>query len=162
MVDLAEELGQSGFFTGGKTAQNKVDIAEFGAQIGVVSAQTEASKIGGFEMFGDGFETVIAGARTFGAKTERAKREIKIITDNEDVTRGELVKMHEFSYGEAGIVIKSLGFDKEAVAILEPKRMKAGLLPGELVGGGVKIQCQKTEVVTGKIVFVTRVAEAND
>ena len=53
----------------------------------VVATDTEARKIVGAEMFGDGLETIIAASSAGGAIAESAKRKIEIIADYKDIVR---------------------------------------------------------------------------
>lgn len=55
-----------------------------------------------------------------------------------------------------------MGLDKDAVAVFEPEGAEFGLLPGEMLDFGIKIEGEKAVIMAGKIVFWTGVAEADD
>lgn len=160
--NFGEEGRESGFFLGGKAAENEIDVAEFLAEFIVPGAEAKTRKIGSMERFGDGFETVVAAGAALGAVAEAAERQIKIITNDQDVFEGDFVEIGEFGDGAAGIVIESLGFDKDLIAVFEPEGVEFGLLPGEIFDFGIKIKRQEAEVMAGEVVFWAGVAEADD
>lgn len=63
-----EDGGESGLFVGGEMAEHEINVAEFGADFGIVSAEAEARKIGGAKVVSDGFEAVVATTTAFGAE----------------------------------------------------------------------------------------------
>jgi len=93
----------------------------------VVATDTEARKIVGAEMFGDGLETIIAASSAGGAIAESAKRKIEIIADYKDIVRGDFVKIGESADGEAGFVVKSLGFNEDVLVVFDVFGVKFGV-----------------------------------
>lgn len=162
MDDFGEKGGESGFFLGGKAAEDEIDITKFLAEFIVPGAEAKTRKISSMKIFGDGFEAVVAAGAALGAVAEAAERQVKIITNDQDVFEGDFVEIGEFGDGTAGIVIESLRFDKNPVAVFEPEGMEFGFLPGEIFDFGIKIKCQETEVVASEVVFWARVAETDD
>ena len=55
-------------------AEDEVDVTKLGADGGIICAETEARKILGAEVGGDGFETVVPAARAFEAEASFAER----------------------------------------------------------------------------------------
>lgn len=55
-------------------AEDEINVAELGANGGIIRAKAEARKIFGVEMGGDRFETVVSAARTFSSETGFAER----------------------------------------------------------------------------------------
>ncbi len=160
--DFGEESGESGFFVGGEAAEDEVGVADFLAEVVVSCAEAKAGKIGSMEVFGDGFETVVAAAAAFGAVAQGAKGQVEIITDDEDVFEGDFVEIGKLDDGAAGIVIEGLGFDEDLVAVFEPEGVVFGFLPGEIVDFGIKIKSEKAKIVAGEVVFWAGVAKADD
>ncbi len=143
-------------------AEDEVDVADFVAEGIVPSAEAKTREMLGLEVLGDGFEAVIGAGGTVLTVAIFAKNQLKIVAKDENISRVNLIKVGKSSDGQARIVVKSLGFDKNPVAIFEPEGVKLGLLPGEMLHRGVKIQRQKTVIMAGEVVFVPWVAEADD
>lgn len=160
--DLSEESRKGGFFLGSETAEDEVDVAELLAEFIVPCAKAETGEIGGVEVFGDGFETVVAAGAALGAVTKTIERQVEVVADDEDVLERNSVEIGEFGDSAAGIVVESLGFDEDFVAVFKPEGMEFGFLPGEIFDFGIKIKCQKTEVVASEVVFWARVTEPDD
>lgn len=93
----------------------------------VITTDTEARKIVGAEMFGDGLETIIAASSAGGAIAESAKRKIEIIADYKDIVRGDFVKIGESADGEAGFVVESLGFNEDVLTVFDVFGVKFGV-----------------------------------
>lgn len=55
-------------------AEHEINVAQFLPEFGFISAQSQTRKICRMEIFADGFEAVIAAARTFKPETSFAKR----------------------------------------------------------------------------------------
>ena len=91
-----------------------------------------------------------------------ASDEIKVITDHENVLRGDLVEVGEGLDGLAGFVVESLGLDEDGISLLQPDGAEFGFLPAELMDFGVKIQRQEAEVMAGEVVLSAGIAETND
>lgn len=70
--------------------------------------------------------------------------------------------MQEGLDGFAGIIVVGLGFEEDIVTRFEPEGVEFWLLPVEVMDFGIKIKRQKSEIVTGKIVFILWVAEADN
>ena len=98
--------------------ENEVNVADLLTDGGVVGAETEARKLVGAEMGGDGFEAVIAAAGPVFAVAESAKLKIKVITDHEDALGGDLVEAGEGLDGLAGFVVEGLRFDEDGISLL--------------------------------------------
>lgn len=143
-------------------SEDEVDVADLLTHGGVVGAETEARKLVGAEMGGDGFEAVIAAAGPAFAVAEGAKLKIKVITDHENVLGGNLVEVGEGLDGLAGFVVEGLRFDEDGVSLLQPDGAELGFLPVKLMDFGVKIQRQEAEVMAGKVVLSAGIAEADD
>lgn len=135
-----EDGGEGGLFVGGKMTEDKIDVTEFGADFGIVSAKAEARKFGGAEVTRDGFEAVVATATAFGAEAQRAKRQVEIIANNQNIGGGNFIELGELGNSLAGIVIKSLGFNKNRVSLFEPDSVEFGVLPSEIVDLGIKVE----------------------
>lgn len=160
--DTGEEVGEGGLFFGGEAAEDEVDVAKGAAEVVVAGAEAKAREIGGVERFGDGFETVVATAATFGAVARGAEGEVEIVADDEDVLEGDFVEIDELLDGAAGIVVESLGLDEDFVAGFEPEGVKLGFLPVEMVDFGIKIKGEEAEIVAREIVFGAGITEADD
>lgn len=162
LADGGEEGGESGLFFGGEAAEDEFDVAEGAAEVGIVSAETEAGEVGGVEVASDGFEAVVAAAGAVEAVANFSEGEVEIVADDEEVARREFVEVEEGADGLAGFVVESLGFDEEAVAVFEPKGIEFRFLPIKMMDFGVKVKSEKTEIMAGEVVFVAGVAEADD
>lgn len=160
--DLAEELGEAFALRRGEASEDEFDVAETLAKPWIISAEAEAREILGMEVFGDGFEAIVAAARTVSSVAEGAEGQLKIVADDEDVVRLDAVESGEVCDGDAGFVIESLGLDEDVIAVFEPNGVEFGLLPGLMLDGSIEIQRQKTVVVAGEVVFVAWVAETDD
>lgn len=55
-------------------AEDEINVAELGANGGIIRAKAEARKIIGVEVGGDRFETVVPATRAFGAETGLTER----------------------------------------------------------------------------------------
>lgn len=55
-------------------AEDEINVAELGANGGIIRAKAEARKIFGVEVGGDGFEAIVPATRTFSAETGFAER----------------------------------------------------------------------------------------
>lgn len=137
--DFGEEAGEGGFLVGGELTEDEVDVAEFLADFGIVSAEAKARKIGRFKVFRDGFETVIAAATAAFAEAEGAEIKVEIVAEDENIARGEFIKTEEIGDGETGFVVKSLGFEEDFIAGFEPEGAHFGLFPGQIMSFGIKI-----------------------
>lgn len=162
MGNFGKESGEGGFFLGGKAAEDEIDVAKFLAEFVVPCAEAKTWKIGGAEIFGDGFEAVVAAGAAFGAVAEAVERQVKIVADDEDVFERDFVEIDEFGDGAAGIIVKSLRFDEDLIAVFEPEGVELRFLPGEILDFGIKIKRQEAEVVASEVVFWARIAEADD
>lgn len=120
-------------------AEDEVDIAEFGADCGVVRAEAEAGEVFGAEVGGDGFQAVVPSARAFSAETGLAERQVEIIANDRDVFGWDFVEMGESLDGFAGIIIESLWFDEDSVAVFIPKSIILRSFPVEMMNFGIKI-----------------------
>lgn len=162
LADGGEEGGESGLFFGGEAAEDEFDVAEGVAEVGVVGAEAEAGEVGSVEVASDGFETVVAAAGTVEAVADFSEGEVEIVADDEEVARGEFVEVEEGTGGLAGFVVEGLGFNEEAVAVFEPEGIEFWFLPIKMMDFSVKVKSEKAEIVAGKVVFVARVAEADN
>ena len=143
-------------------SEDEVDVADLLAYGEVVGAETEARKLVGAEMGGDGFETVVAAAGPVFAVAESAKLKIKVITDYKNVFGSDLVEAGEGLDGLAGFVVEGLRFDENGASLLQPDGAEFGLLPVKLMDFGVKIQRQEAEVMAGEVVLSAGITEADD
>lgn len=135
-----EDSGEGGLFVGGKMTEDKIDVAEFGADFGAVSAEAEARKFGGAEMARDGFEAVVATTAAFGAEAQRAKRQVEIIANDQNVGGCDFIELGELGNSLTGIVIKSLGFNKDRASLFEPDGVEFEVLPSEIVDLGIEVE----------------------
>lgn len=115
--DSGKEGGEGGFFLGSEAAKNEIDVAEFLAEFVVPGAEAETRKVSRMEVFGDGFEAVVAAAAAFGAIAKTVEGQVKIVADDKDVFEGDFVEIGKVDDGAAGIVVESLGFDEDFVAV---------------------------------------------
>ena len=69
------------FFLGSKTAEDEFDITELPTDLGIVGAETNASKIFGMEVGGDGFEAIVAAAGAASTEAGLSKIEVKIVAN---------------------------------------------------------------------------------
>ena len=99
-------------------SEDEVDVADLLAYGEVVGAETEARKLVGAEMGGDGFEAVIAATGPVFAVAESAKLKIEVITDHENVLGGNLVEVGEGLDGLARLVVEGLRFDENGASLL--------------------------------------------
>lgn len=68
-----EDLWKSRFLFGGEFAENKIDISEPTANVGIVGAEAEAGEIVGSKMASDGIETIIPCARAVRSVAQSAE-----------------------------------------------------------------------------------------
>lgn len=114
------------------------------------------------EMLRDGFEAIITSAGASEAIASGAEVELEVIAKDENIGRWDFVKMGESLDGLAGIIIKSLRFEEDLVAVFEPESVHFGLLPVEMVDFGIKIKRQKPEIMASEIIFWAGITEADD
>ena len=62
-------------------AEYEVDVAHSRMEV-VVGAETKAGEVGGFDMFRDRFEAVVAAAGAFGSVAQSAEIEVKIVAND--------------------------------------------------------------------------------
>lgn len=160
--DFGEKSGEGGFFFGGEATEDEVDVAEFLTEGVVPCAEAKAWKVGCVEGFGDGFEAVVAATTASHAIAKTVERQVEIVADDENVLEGNFVKIDKFGNGATGIVVESLRFDEDFVAVFEPNGMEFGFLPVEIFNFSIKIEGEKAEVVASEVVFGAGVAEADD
>ena len=73
------------------------------------------------------------------------------------------IEVCEILDGLADIVVESLRFDEDDVAFFVIESVELRFFgKGPAFDLGIEVERQKTEVVTGKIILITRVAEADD
>lgn len=113
-------------------------------------------------MLRDGFEAIITSAGASEAIASGAEVELEVIAKDENIGRWDFVKMGESLDGLAGIIIKSLRFEEDLVAVFEPESVHFGLLPVEMVDFGIKIKRQKPEIMASEIIFWAGITEADD
>lgn len=87
MRNLGENFRESGFFFSGKMAEYKINVAELGADFGIISAETEARKLICFEIRSDRFEAVVAATAAVFAIADLAEVKIEIVANDENVAR---------------------------------------------------------------------------
>ena len=75
------------------------------------------------------------------AITNFTKRQLKIITNYQNISRSDFIKMLIVRYSNARIVVKSLRLNQDTVAVFEPNSTVFLFLPGQIVDFGIKIQC---------------------
>ena len=146
-----------------KTAEDEIGVAELAPDGIIAGAKAETGEVAGAEVGDDGPEPVVATVGAGFAVAEGAKGEIEVVAEDENILGRNFIKLGKIADGQARIVVELLGFDKDTVAICEGESAMFGVgLPGEISNFGVKIEGQKAEVVTGKIVLVTGVAETDN
>ena len=67
-----------------------------------------------------GLEAVVSSCGAGLAVAEEAEVEIEVVADDEDILGWDFVKFGKIAHGEAGIVIKSLRFNEDVVALFAP------------------------------------------
>ena len=114
-------------------------------------------------MLDDGFETVVTAGGAVSAFADLPEGKIKIVTDNKNIFRFNFVKVCKGANRSADVVIKGLRFDNDSIALLFPDSVELLVwLPFEVVNLEIKIERQKTEIVTSEVVFGAGVAKGDD
>lgn len=122
-------------------AENEIDVAYTLAKLLIAGAEAKAWEIFGAEMLNGGLEAIVAACAAPLAEADLAEWEIEIVANNENILRGELVKVAEAADTHALIVIESLWFYEENIAVLGDFGFELWLwLESEIMNFGIKIE----------------------
>lgn len=139
LADFEEEIGEKLLFFGGEAREDEIDVAELRAKLVVVGAEAKPRKIFGAEVVCDRFEAVIAATGAFSAVADGLERQVEIVADGEDVGGVDFVVVGKIFDGEAGIVVKIIGFEENTVTIFKPDGVHFLIFPGEMVNLGIEV-----------------------
>ena len=97
------------------------------------------------------------------ALADLAEFEIEVVADDKDVFGSDFIKVGESPDGGSDVVIEGLRLDKDGVALFLPDGVELFVrFPFKARNFEIKIKRQKTEIMTGKIVFCSGVAEGDN
>ncbi len=156
-------MWQLAAFFVGEFRQNKINIANALAEIVVAGAKAKTWEIVGAKMRNGRFEAIIAAGATPLAEANLAELEVKIVADDQEILWCKLVIIANELKALADVVIKSLRLNEKRLAVLVIEHaVLLVFFPCKATKFRIKIQRQKTEVVTREIVFLAWITEAGD
>ena len=161
--DGFEEVRELGFFTFGKFGEDEVDIADFFSQSVISCPEAKPWEVLGAKILNDRFKTVVAAGGAMSALTDFTELEVEIVADDKNILWRDLIKVGKSADGCTDIVIKSLGFNNDGIALFLPDGIKFLVrFPLKAFNLEIKIKRQKAEVVASEVIFGTWVAKSDD
>ncbi len=114
----------------------------------------------------DGFDAVVPAGRAIGADPQTARHQRYIVKQNDDPLGRDMEVSTQLQHTAAGQVHIGQRLQKQQLAAtviyLTVQALKLSLIHLAAQLAGQNIQCPKTAVVPGLLIFLAGVAQAND